>query len=218
MHLLLVEDDLELGAAMHRALAQRGMTSQWVRRAKEASAFTDLDSFSCAILDLGLPDGDGLQVLRQWRKSGFDLPVIVLTARDAVRSRVEGLDDGADDYLIKPIEMDELASRIRAIIRRQSGHKSAVWQVGVLQIDVRQRELRINGIVMQLTPKEFKILELLAIQPDAVISKDRIANALAPFGDAVEFNTLEVHIHNLRRKLGNDTIRTLRGVGYKLCS
>ncbi len=221
MHLLLVEDDLDLGAEVQRSLAGRGFTSAWVRRAKEAKAFGDAANsagFSCALLDLGLPDGEGLDVLRGWRDQGFAVPVIVLTARDAVASRVIGLDDGADDYLIKPVAPEELVSRIRAVTRRAAGHTSALWSVGRLQIDLRAREVWADGFAVALSPKEFSIVAELARRAGEVVPKHRIASALAPLDQPLEFNALEVHIHNLRRKLGAEAIRTVRGVGYCLAT
>jgi peptidoglycan-N-acetylglucosamine deacetylase len=218
VHLLLVEDDLDLGAALQRALKGRGISSEWVRRVKEATAYQDMSAFDCAVLDLGLPDGDGHQVLKHWRESGFTLPVIMLTARDALDSRIAGLDGGADDYLIKAIAPEELVSRIHAVVRRATSHRSSVWRIGPLYLSLRSREVLVNELPVSLSPKEFKILEILATQAGAVVAKHHIANSLAPLGEATEFNALEVHIHNLRKKLGVDIISTVRGVGYRLAA
>jgi two-component system, OmpR family, response regulator QseB len=218
MHLLLVEDDLELGAELQRALAARGFTSEWLRQARDARARVsqqDESQFSCVVLDLGLPDGQGLDVLRDWRERGIMLPVIVLTARDDLTSRVAGLDGGADDYVIKPVQPEELASRIRAVTRRASGQSAAIWSVGRLQIDTRAHEVRADGVLISLSPKEFIVVVELARHAGSVVPKHRIARAVEPF-EPLEFNALEVHIHNLRRKLGADTIRTVRGVGYRI--
>ncbi len=217
MHILLVEDDLELGAEVQRALATRGFTSEWVRRIKDADAFMqerNVFPYACVVLDLGLPDGEGLDILRAWRTRGFALPVIVLTARDALESRVSGLDSGADDYLIKPVAMEELASRIRAVMRRAAGQATDVWRVGKLCVDVGKREVRFDDEIVALSPKEFQIVYELVRQSGKVVPKHRIAMALAPFGQPMEFSALEFHIHNLRRKLGEDCVRTIRGVGY----
>ncbi|NKI93848.1 response regulator [Rhizobacter sp. SG703] len=223
MHLLLVEDDLELGAELQRALAGHGLTSEWVRSVKHAQTLTtpqpgadDALPFACVLLDLGLPDGEGLQLLQRWRRNGLKLPVIVLTARDALDARVASLDAGADDYVIKPAAPQELASRIRAVTRRSGGHASAVWTVGALQIDSLRREVRLDGVLTALSPKEFQIVAELARHAGEVVSKHRLARAITPLNEPMEFGALEWHIHNLRRKLGDGCIRTVRGVGYSL--
>ena len=217
MHLLLVEDDSELGAELQRALMSRGFTSEWVRQIKDADAFVQDHSefpYVCVLLDLGLPDGQGMDLLRRWRSRGESVPVIVLTARDAVESRVLGLDAGADDYLIKPVAVEEIASRIRAVARRAAGQAAAIWTVGCLQIDPEKREVRVDGRPVALSPKEFLIVFELARQSGKVVPKHRIAQAIAPLGQPMDFGALEFHIHNLRRKLGEDCVRTVRGVGY----
>lgn len=219
MHLLLIEDDLELGAELQRALNGHGLTSEWVRGVKHARALT-IDTpdahFACAVLDLGLPDGQGLDLLRAWRRANLALPAIVLTARDALESRVAGLDAGADDYVIKPVAPLELASRIRAVTRRAAGQASAVWSVGRLHIDTGKREVRADGSVVALSPKEFLIVAELARHAGDVVPKHRMARAVSPLNAPLEFSALEWHVHNLRRKLGEDSIRTVRGVGYVL--
>jgi two-component system, OmpR family, response regulator QseB len=225
MHLLLIEDDLDLGAELQRALAGHGLTSEWVRGVAHARALTDeartrggtqegAAPFACALLDLGLPDGQGIDLLRHWRRRGVTLPTIVLTARDALESRVAGLDAGADDYVIKPCAPLEIASRVRAVVRRAGGHASLVWSVGALQIDTGKREVQVDGEPIALSPKEYLIAFELARQPGETVSKHRLARAVAPLSEPMEFSALEWHIHNLRRKLGNTCIRTVRGVGY----
>ena len=218
MHLLLVEDDLELGAEMLRALLARGFTSEWVRTARAALELVDhVDTlFGCAVLDLGLPDGEGLQVLKQWRRMGARFPVILLTARDALQARVSGLDAGADDYVIKPVELEELVSRIHAVTRRAGGHTSSLWSVGTLQIDLNLREVRQQGQPVELSRLEFDVVAELARHAGQVVSKHRLVRALAPLGDPMEFNALEVHVHNLRKKMGVSSILTVRGVGYRI--
>lgn len=219
MHLLLIEDDLDLGADLQRALGNHGFTSEWVRSLKDARARLDpsLDPLhACAVLDLGMPDGRGLDLLREWRTAGQSLPVIVLTARDALASRVVCLDAGADDYVVKPVAAEELASRIRAVTRRAAGHASAVWSVGRLQIDLSRHEVRSAGSAVPLSPREFRIVAELARHAGTVVPKHRVARAVAPLGDPMEFSALEWHVHNLRRKLGGDSIHTVRGVGYRL--
>jgi two-component system, OmpR family, response regulator QseB len=218
MHLLLVEDDLDLGNGLLLALTMRGFTCEWVRTAyaakgKEVGAG---GPFSCAVLDLGLPDGDGIEVLSSWRQRGADLPVIVLTARDALRSKILGLNSGADDYLIKPIDSDELVARVNALIRRYSGQASPVWAVGALEISLKRREIRKLGQLVDLSRMEFEFVIALAQSAGQVVSKNRLASLLAPPGEPLEFNALEVHVHNLRKKLGADFIKTVRGVGYRI--
>lgn len=219
MHILLVEDDLDLGAEIQRALAAQGFTSEWVRRLGDARALTDVGEgkgpcFACAVLDLGLPDGEGLSLLRHWRQQVLVLPVIVLTARDALEPRIAGLDAGADDFLVKPVAMRELASRLRAVTRRAAGQAAATWSVGRVHIDTGRREVRLDGEPVQLSPKEFSILVELARHGGDVVAKHRLARAVAPLGEPMEFSALEWHVHNLRRKLGEDCVRTVRGVGY----
>lgn len=222
MHLLLVEDDLDLGSEIARALARHGLTSEWVRSAKHARALIQSESadaalpFACAVLDLGLPDGDGIDLIHYWRRHGTTLPVIVMTARDALESRVAALDAGADDYVIKPCEPLEIASRIRAVVRRSAGHASQVWSVGSLAIDTGKHEVRLDGALVTLSPKEYQIALELARLPGETVSKHRLARAVAPLSDPLEFSALEWHIHNLRRKIGANVIRTVRGVGYSL--
>jgi two-component system response regulator QseB len=218
MHLLLVEDDLELGTEMLHALVARGFTNEWVRTAKAALDLVDhVDTlFACAVLDLGLPDGEGLDVLKEWRRKGARFPIILLTARDALQARVSGLDAGADDYVIKPVEPEELVSRIHAVTRRAGGHTSSLWSVGSLQIDLNLREVRQQGKPVELSRLEFDVVAELARHAGQVVSKHRLVRALAPLGDPMEFNALEVHIHNLRKKMGASSILTVRGVGYRI--
>ncbi|MDD2924813.1 response regulator transcription factor [Rhodoferax sp.] len=219
MHLLLVEDDIELGTETQRALAARGFTSVWVRLAREAQnqwTAPDAAPFDCVLLDLGLPDNDGMTLLQTWRSQGVRVPLIVLTARDALDSRVTGLNSGADDYVIKPVAPDELASRIHAVTRRTVGQTHSLWTVGPLQIDPLRREVKLNAQTVPLSPREFDILVELAKQAGQVVTKHYLARALAPLGEPLHFNTLEFHVHNLRRKLDTAQIETLRGIGYAL--
>lgn len=219
MHLLLIEDDLELGPEIQRALGGHGFTSEWVRGVRHARQLTECAEslpFACALLDLGLPDGEGIGLLRGWRGAGLSLPVIVLTARDDLASRVAGLDAGADDYVVKPAAPPELASRIRAVTRRMGGHASTVWSAGPLEIDTLRREVRVDGVAVALSPREFQIVAELARQAGEVVPKHRLARAIAPLNEPMEFSALEWHVHNLRRKLGDGCIRTVRGVGYSV--
>jgi len=217
MHILLIEDDLDLGTALQRALSDYGITSVWVRSLKDARDQTEKQmqqTFNCALLDLGLPDGQGLDLLKWWRKRKVTLPVIILTAKDATKDRVTGLDEGADDYLIKPILPEEIASRIRAVTRRAGGHVTDIWKIGKIKIIESKREVYVDDEIISLSHREFTILSELARRPGEVITKHYIARAITPLNDPVEINALEVHIHNLRRKIGKGVIRTFRGIGY----
>ncbi|MGN6831273.1 response regulator [Paucibacter sp. M5-1] len=218
MHILLVEDDLDLGADLQKALKAHGLSSEWVRTLAQARALCgpadESMPYVCAVLDLGLPDGEGLTLLREWRRAALALPVILLTARDALEARVAGLDAGADDYVIKPVQAAELASRVRAVTRRAAGQASSIWTLGSISIDMGRREVRTDEELVSLSPREFAIVAELARHGGGVVTKHRLVRAVAPLGEALEFSALEWHIHNLRRKLGEDCIRTVRGVGY----
>ena len=222
MHLLLVEDDLELGAELQRALSGYGLTSEWVRGTRHARAMTegecddDTPHFACVLLDSRLPDGDGIDLLVHWRRRSISMPVIVMSARDAVELRVAALDAGADDSVIKPCAPVEIASRIRAVVRRTAGQASQLWNVGALRIATGTREVRVDGEILPLSPKEYQIVVELARLPGETVSKQRLARAVAPLSEPLEFSALEWHIHNLRRKIGTQLIRTVRGVGYCL--
>lgn len=214
MRVLLLEDDLQLGKALAKALTQEGFAPQWLRRIQEARALLEHEPFAIALLDIGLPDGSGIELLRWLREQHSALPVLLLTARDAVEDRVRGLDAGADDYLPKPFAVSELIARIRALVRRSAGHAAQVWEVGALTIDPTQREVRKNGEPIELSPREFQVLIELARRPGRVVPKQELAHAVFALTEDVESNALEVHVHNLRRKLGEGIIRTVRGVGY----
>lgn len=222
MHLLLVEDDLELGAELQRALSGCGLTSEWVRGTKHARALTeggcgdDTPHFACVLLDSRLPDGDGIDLLLHWRRRRISMPVIVMSARDALELRVAALDAGADDYVTKPCAPVEIVSRVRAVVRRTAGQASQLWNVGALRIATGRREVRVDGEVLALSPKEYQIVVELARLPGETVSKHRLARAVAPLSEPLEFSALEWHIHNLRRKIGTELIRTVRGVGYCL--
>ena len=227
MHLLLVEDDLDLGMELQRALARHGLTSEWVRSVQRARAMLEAESgesgengrrFDCVLLDLSLPDGDGMELLRHWRSRQVTVPVIVVTARDALADRIAALDTGADDYLVKPCAPIEIASRVHAVVRRSAGHASQLWSVGDLKVDMSRREVQVGGQPVSLSPKEYRIVVELARVPEGVVSKHRLAQALAPLSEPMEFSALEWHVCNLRRKIGTQKIRTVRGVGYCMTS
>lgn len=216
MHLLLIEDDLELGESLLQALRGAELTAEWVRTVHDGRAFARREAYDCILLDLGLPDGHGFELLRHWRESGIDAPVIVITANSGLNDRVAGLQGGADDYLAKPFAVKELLARIGAVTRRASGQAHTVWQVGRIAIDTARREVQRDGEIVDLAPREYALLMTLARARGEVVTKHRLAQALTPLGDPVDFNAIEVHVHHLRRKLGAELIRTVRGVGYLL--
>ena len=216
MHILIIEDDLDLGFALQQALKADGISSEWLRRVADAPFLFTEPSYDCILLDLTLPDGAGLELLARWRKAGVALPVIIITARSALDDRLAGLDGGADDFIVKPFATAELVSRIRAVLRRYSQQASEVWTIGALQIEPRRYSACIDGVALELSPREFHLLLELAREPGAVVPKGVLAQRLEPLGDALDFGAIEVHVSNLRRKIGAQRIGTVRGVGYLL--
>ena len=214
MRVLLVEDDRMIAEAVRTALAQDGHVTDWM--ADGAAALTALGNsrFDIVLLDLGLPRKDGLTVLRQLRERGDLTPVIIITARDDVRSRVAGLDTGADDYVVKPFDLDELAARMRAAQRRSAGRGDPTLEHGDIRVNCATREVHKAGAPVALSAKEFAVLEALLLRPGAVLSRTQLEDRLYGFGESVESNAVEVYVHALRRKLGSDVIRTRRGAGY----
>ncbi|MBL0418751.1 response regulator [Ramlibacter sp. AW1] len=219
MRILIIEDDLPLGDALATGLRQRGHAVDWFHDGQQADAALAAAPYDGAVLDLGLPGGDGLLWLRRWRSRRLQLPVLILTARDAVEQRVEGLDAGADDYLVKPLALDELSARLRAVQRRSSGRAQPVWRHGLLEFDPASRAVRWRGEPVQLTAREAALLEVLLSQPDRVLSKAHLQDKLYDWSGAEpEGNVLEVHVHHLRRKIDASAVRTVRGVGYAIGS
>jgi DNA-binding response OmpR family regulator len=216
MRLLLVEDDAMLGEAVNIGLAQDGFVVEWVRDAPKAAAALAAGGFDLCLLDLGLPRGSGLEVLRALRSRGSRLPVIIVTARDAIQDRVAGLDAGADDYVLKPFDLAELAARVRAVARRNGGQASSILQLGEVKLDLAARRAWLNGAPVELSAREFAILESLALAQGRVQTRSELEEKLYGWNGEVESNALEVHIHHLRRKLGSQLIRTVRGVGYAI--
>jgi len=216
MRVLLVEDDRMIGESVRMALRQEGHAVDWVRdgRAAETSAATE--PFDLLLLDLGLPQRDGLEVLRALRGRGDATPVIVVTARDALQDRVAGLDAGADDYIVKPFELEELFARMRAVVRRRAGRSAPVYEHGDVRIDPATREVMRGGEPVVLSAREYAVLEALMLRPGAVLSRAQLEDRLYGWGEAVESNAVSVYVHQLRRKLGADFIRNVRGVGYFL--
>ncbi|MBA2676577.1 response regulator transcription factor [Ramlibacter sp.] len=218
MHILLIEDDLDLGRALQSALKLEGLSSEWHRRAGDAPHSPDAATVDCVLLDLTLPDGEGFDLLARWRGQHSAVPVIVITARCAVEDRLRGLDGGADDFVIKPFSTAELVARIRAVVRRSARQASEHWTVGELSIEPRARRVLRGGEALELSPREFQLLMELARDPGTVIPKGQLAQRLEPLGEPLDFSALEVHVSNLRRKIGAQLVRTVRGVGYALAA
>jgi len=215
MKTLLVEDDAPLGSSLQEALTKGGYDTTWVQRASDARRFLQSEEFGLALLDIVLPGESGLELLAWMRRERLPTPVILLTARDAVLDRVQGLDAGGDDYLPKPFAVEELFSRIRAVTRRAGQQRSAEWRVGSLTIDTAARRVARHEHDIPLSQREFDILLVLASEPGKVFTRSQIERATR-IRDSGDSNALDVHIHNLRRKLGSACIETVRGVGYLL--
>ncbi len=214
MRLLLVEDDRMIGENLRHALRGAGYAVDWVRDGRAADGTLATERFDLVLLDLGLPQRDGMEVLAALRARGDGTPVIVLTARDALASRVQALDAGADDYLVKPFELDELLARIRAVIRRHSGRAEPAIEVGNVSLDPSAREVRRDGVPLALSAREYAVLEALMLRPGAILSRAQLEDRLYGWGEELESNAISVYVHQLRRKLGEGFIHTVRGVGY----
>lgn len=216
MRLLLAEDDSALGQALADGLRHLGHAVDWVADGRHALAALTDTRYAAAVLDWNLPRMSGMDVLGALRRRGDRTPVLVLTARDALDDRVRGLDSGADDYVVKPVHLDELAARVRALLRRTEGDPAPLQQVGALALDPGTRSARLGEAPLDLSPREYAVLEALAAHPGRALSRPQLEDALYGWGDEVASNAIEVHVHHLRRKLGEGWIRTLRGVGYAL--
>lgn len=216
MRILLVEDDEDLGRAVQSALKHEHYTVDWLTDGENAEQALKTEDFDAVVLDLGLPRRSGIEILTSMRKRGLDTPVMVFTARDSVDDRVMGLDSGADDYLPKPFELDELLARLRALIRRSSGRADPIISHGPLQLNPASHEVLLSGEALEISPKEFTLLQKLLENLGRVLSREQLAQSLYGWNKDIDSNTVEVHIHNLRKKLGNDFIRTVRGVGYMI--
>ncbi len=217
MRILIVEDDPLIGDGIKKGLRLLGYAVDWFGSAGEADQALRVVQYDAVVLDLGLPGEDGVALLLRWRRAGHDLPVLILTARDAVDSRIAGLDAGADDYLIKPITLDELAARLRAVTRRVAGKPEPVWRHGDLEYQPSAHEARWKGQPVDLTFREAQLLELFLSHPSRVLTRDFLRDKLYDWDtDNEGSNTLEVHVHHLRRKIHPKIVRTLRGSGYAL--
>lgn len=216
MRILLAEDDPLLGDGLRAGLRQLGFQVDWVRDGLAAEREARAQSYAAAVLDLGLPKLDGMDVLAAWRRAGLTLPVLVLTARDALAERIHGLDAGADDYVIKPVDLHELAARLRALVRRAHGQAQECLVAQDLQLDPAARSVRQAGVEVALSTREFDLLQALMLNADRVLSREQLEQQLYSWGSEVDSNAVEVHVHHLRRKLGAGLIQTVRGVGYLL--
>ena len=218
MRILLVEDDLLLGDGIQAGLRQAGFGVDWSRDGLAAWHALSAESYAAVVLDLGLPRLSGLELLRRLRASGNRVPVMILTARDRVEDRITGLDSGADDYLTKPFDLHELAARLRALVRRSHGQAAPRLRVGPVEIDPAARSASFEGRPVELSAREFALLQALALNAGRVLSRSQLEQALYGWGEEVGSNAIEVHIHHLRRKLSVELIRTVRGVGYTLAA
>ncbi len=214
MRILVVEDSTLLGDGIQTGLRQHGFTVDWVQDGVAADIAIKGESYAAVVLDLGLPRRSGLDVLKGMRQSRNATPVLILTARDAIEDRVSGLDAGADDYLVKPFDLGELAARLRALIRRSGGHAASTLTIGTLSLDPASRMVTFRNEPRTLSAREFDLLHVLMSNAGRVMSRDQLASALYAWGEEIESNAIDVHLHHLRKKLSPDIVQTLRGVGY----
>jgi len=214
VRVLVVEDDAMLGEGVRRGLRQMGHAVDWVRDGREADLALAGEPYDVVLLDLGLPGKGGLEVLRDLRGSSRRVPVVIITAQDAISQRVAGLDAGADDYLVKPFDLDELAARVRAVQRRSSGRADPLVEHGSLTLNPATHEVFLAGAPVALSAREFALLHALLEHPGRPVSRARLEERLYGWAEQVASNAVEVHVHALRRKLGAEWIKTLRGVGY----
>ena len=216
MRVLIVEDDPLLGDGLASGLRSLGFAVDWLTDGGAADRALGEVSYDAVLLDLGLPGGDGMHWLARWRTRALATPVLILTARDALASRVEGLDAGADDYLVKPVALDELAARLRAVMRRAQGRAEPVWRYGALEYWPAAKRAAWRGHPVDLTTREASLLEVFLANPQRVLAKAQIIEKLYGWGEEIESNALEVYVHHLRRKIDPRIVRTVRGVGYAL--
>jgi DNA-binding response OmpR family regulator len=214
MRILVVEDDPLLGDGIKVGLAQAGFAVEWVQDGVAADLAVKAEAPAAVVLDLGLPRLAGLELLRRMRTRKDKTPVLILTARDAIEDRVRGLDSGADDYVVKPFDLHELAARLRALIRRAAGEAAPVIRVGAVELDPAARRVAFKGRPVELPAREYALLQALMLSAGRVLTREQLAERLYAWGEEIESNVIAVHIHHLRRKLAPQVIRTVRGVGY----
>ena len=214
MRILLVEDDPLLGDGIQKSLSHLGFTVDWMRDGIQGENALTSEEYAAVVLDIGLPRRDGLTILQSVRNKGSHTPVLILTARDSKLDKLKGFSVGADDYVIKPLDMEELAARLRALIRRSAGRASPRIRLGKVEIDPDERLVWNDGKLIELSAKEFAVLELLVQNTGRVLTRAQLEQSIYGWGDSADSNTIEVFIHHLRKKLGSDFIQTLRGIGY----
>lgn len=218
MRILLIEDDPHIGDGLYHGLIKHGFTVDWFKNGKHGRDALAAAPYDAALLDLGLPDLDGMAVLAHWRAQGQNTPVLILTARDALPDRVAGLNGGADDYLCKPFALDEVAARLSALIRRSHGRAATVLEYGRLKLDTAAKTAELGGQALNLTQREYTLLEMLLAQPKQIFSRAQIEDKLYGWDQEVESNAVEVHIYHLRKKISKDLIQNRRGIGYQIGS
>lgn len=218
MRLLVIEDDLMIGESLHRALRADGYAVDWLRDGNDALAALKDTTYDFVLLDLGLPGISGIEVLKSLRRAHNDVPVMILTARDDVDDRVQGLDNGADDYLVKPFSLQELEARMRAVMRRKTGRSEPAIQCGALQLNPVTKELSYGDVTAQLSAREYAIMHALMERPGSVLSRAQLEERLYGWNEEVGSNAVEVHIHQIRKRYGKDVIRNIRGMGYMAAS
>lgn len=214
MRILVVEDDPLLGDGIKAGLAQAGFTVDWVKDGVAGELALRTESHAAVVLDLALPRRAGLDVLRRIRAEGNKTPLLILTARDAIDDRIKGLDSGADDYMVKPFDLHELAARLRALIRRSAGEAAPVLRIGGIELDPAARQVHFKGKPLELPAREYALLHAFMLSAGRVLTREQLSERLYAWGEEVESNAIDVHIHHLRRKLAPQLIRTMRGVGY----
>lgn len=216
MRVLLVEDDPMIGKAVQRGMHLAGCSIDWVRTGPAAELAISNDVYAAVILDLGLPGKGGLEILKAIRERGNQTPILIATARDAIEDRITGLNLGADDYLVKPFDLRELIARLHAVLRRRTGQGNPVLTCGKITLDPGTKEVTLEGTAVAVSPREFTLLETLMRKPGVVLSRETLADSIYRWGEEIESNAIEVHLHNLRKKLGASTIINVRGVGYRI--
>tara|TARA_R110002094_G_scaffold54202_8_gene65463 strand:- start:355 stop:1011 length:657 start_codon:yes stop_codon:yes gene_type:complete len=216
MRLLLIEDEKALGNALRDYLLTQGHATDWVENITDADTAMASTPYDVVLLDLNLPDGHGVDLLRGLRRRGDATPCIILTAQDQITDRIQGLNAGADDYLVKPFDLGELHARLSAVARRYAGNPNPLLGIGNVEIDLARRLVFVAGLRVDLTAREWALLDQFARRPGATLSKPQLQEALYEFGAEIESNTVEVYVSRLRKKIGSNLIRTLRGVGYRL--